>query len=300
MRARQLDTVEAFLDEAEPLLLADEARHNLMLGVAATLRSQPRLYATAHFWIVRDESGTVVGAAQETPPFNVILAQPAADGVLETLVAATPDVPGVTAAVPEVVAFAELWCAAHGGAPRVDVEQGVYALDAVARVPRASGGMRPAGERERALLEEWLVDFQREALPHEPPDPERLRRLVEQRLNEPEGGFFVWEDRREPVALAAAGSRTPNGIRIGPVYTPPELRGRGYATSLVADLSRLLLDRGIRFCFLYTDLANPTSNAIYERIGYVRVCESRQIAFVRRASSGAASSAEPSDGPGGA
>ena len=77
------------------------------------------------------------------------------------------------------------------------------------------------------------------------------------------------------------GGPTPNGIRIGPVYTPPELRGRGYASALTAQVSQLQLDRGRRFCFLYTDLANPTSNAIYMRIGYERVCDSRELAFVR-------------------
>ena len=75
------------------------------------------------------------------------------------------------------------------------------------------------------------------------------------------------------------GGPTPNGIRIGPVYTPPELRGRGYASALTAQVSQLQLDRGKRFCFLYTDLANPTSNAIYRRIGYERVCDSRELAF---------------------
>jgi predicted GNAT family acetyltransferase len=158
--------------------------------------------------------------------------------------------------------------------------------------------MRRAEAGERPLLERWLREFQREALPHEQHEPERLRRIVDQRLHDPDGGFFLWEVGGEPVSFAGAGGRTPNGIRIGPVYTPAELRGRGYATTLVADLSRLFLERGLRFCFLYTDLANPTSNAIYERIGYVRVCASRQIAFVRRASSGEASSAGPSGGPG--
>jgi hypothetical protein len=65
------------------------------------------------------------------------------------------------------------------------------------------------------------------------------------------------------------------------VYTPPELRGRGYATALTAELSQRLLDQGRRFCFLFTDLTNPTSNAIYERIGYVRVAESAMVAFDR-------------------
>ena len=90
---------------------------------------------------------------------------------------------------------------------------------------------------------------------------------------------MLWEDGGEAVSVSGWGGPTPNGIRIGPVYTPPALRGRGYATALVAELSQALLDEGRSFCFLFTDLANPTSNAIYERIGYVRVCESAMVAF---------------------
>jgi hypothetical protein len=72
---------------------------------------------------------------------------------------------------------------------------------------------------------------------------------------------------------------TPNGIRIGPVYTPPEHRGKGYASNLVATQSQWLLDSGRRFCFLYTDLANPISNSIYQRIGYRQVAESAEYSF---------------------
>ena len=85
-----------------------------------------------------------------------------------------------------------------------------------------------------------------------------------------------------PVSLAGFGSLTPNGIRIGSVYTPPEHRNRGYGTAVTAAVSQLLLERGHRFCFLYTDLANPTSNAIHARIGYEPVCDSREPAFARR------------------
>jgi hypothetical protein len=105
--------------------------------------------------------------------------------------------------------------------------------------------------------------------------------MVEHRLGGTDGGFWLWEDGGEIVSVSGWGGPTPNGIRIGPVYTPPELRGRGYATALVAELSQALLDGGRSFCFLFTDLANPTSNAIYERIGYVRVCESAMVSFDR-------------------
>ena len=79
--------------------------------------------------------------------------------------------------------------------------------------------------------------------------------------------------------MAAAVETTPNGTRVGYVYTPPSFRGRGYASATVASLSQQLLDGRRRFCFLYTDLANPTSNAIYQRIGYQPVAEVVDILF---------------------
>jgi predicted GNAT family acetyltransferase len=83
------------------------------------------------------------------------------------------------------------------------------------------------------------------------------------------------------VSLAGFGGPTPHGIRIGPVYTPRQQRGRGYGSAVTAAVSQLNLGRGRRFCFLYTDLANPTSNAIYLRLGYEPVCDSRGKAHVR-------------------
>jgi predicted GNAT family acetyltransferase len=88
----------------------------------------------------------------------------------------------------------------------------------------------------------------------------------------------LWEDP-QPVSLAGFGGWTPTGVRIGPVYTPPELRRRGYASALTAELSAQLLAGGLRYCFLYTDLANPTSNRIYQAIGYELVCDSADYAF---------------------
>jgi predicted GNAT family acetyltransferase len=157
---------------------------------------------------------------------------------------------------------------------------GVYALERVTPPPRPSGHARRATEDDRELALRWLLDFMDEVRHEGAPGGERAESIVDYRLRAADAGFLLWEDGGEVVSLAGWGGPTPNGIRIGPVYTPPDRRGRGYATVLTADLSQQLLDGGRRFCFLYTDLANPTSNAIYERIGYVRVCESAEIAFV--------------------
>jgi len=279
VKAETLDEAAAFLDRAGPMLLADEARHNLLLGIAGTLVAAPERYEDKRFWVVSD-GGEVVGAAVRTPPYNLIVAKPRDSEALGVLADAIEDeIPGVTGARPEADEFARVWCGRRSLTPTVTRRMGVFALERMRAVPQAPGGPRPATREDEPLLLEWMDAFGREALEEGDPGRVEARAAVEHRLDGADGGFLLWEDGGEPVSLAAWGGPTPNGIRIGPVYTPPPLRGRGYATALVAELSRMLLDSGRSFCFLFTDLANPTSNAIYRRIGYVRVCDAAMIAF---------------------
>jgi predicted GNAT family acetyltransferase len=280
MEVRTLDDARAFLDAAGPLMLVDEARHNLQLGIAGTLVSTPDRYTDKRFWVVHD-GDEVVAAALQTPPFNILVVQPRDDAALGALVAGIDvDLPGVVGAHPEVEVFTELWTESRRLTRRVLREQGVYALEQVQPVPDAPGASRSASGPDLHLLVEWMVAFGDEVLEEDDPGRIEARQGVEHRLTaQDQGGFLLWEDEGEIVSMSGWGAPTPNGIRIGPVYTPPPLRGRGYATTLVAELSQTLLDGGRRFCFLFTDLANPTSNAIYERIGYVKSCEAAMIAF---------------------
>ena len=279
----RLDDATAFLAEAEPLLLADEARHNLILGIAGTIRDAPDLYPLRSLWLVRD-ADEVVAAALRTPPYNLILAKPRSTPALAALaeaVAEDEEIPGVVGTVPEIHEFAECW-SKHSGVPgRVNMRQGVYALDQVELVPSVPGGARVATQHDRDLALRWWIAFGDEVLHEGGPGRERAEASVDHKLSDPASGILLWEDGGEPVSLAGWGGSTPNGIRIGPVYTPPELRGHGYATAVTAELSQRQLDGGRSFCFLYTDLANPTSNAIYERIGYRRVAEAAEVVFDR-------------------
>jgi predicted GNAT family acetyltransferase len=280
------DDAAAFLEEAEELLLADEARHNLILGIAGTIRDSPDVYPLRSFWLAR-HAGRVVGAALRTPPYNLILARPALPTALAALASSVSDeLPGVVGAVPESEEFAELWAAHSGARARTNMRQGVYSLEQVEPPPGAPGSPRVATADDRELALAWWIAFGEEVLHEGGPGRENAAAMVDHRLAAPGTGILLWEDEGKPVSLAGWGGRTPNGIRVGPVYTPPELRGRGYATALTAELSQQLLDGrlfagGRRFCFLYTDLANPTSNAIYERIGYRRVAESAEVVFDR-------------------
>jgi predicted GNAT family acetyltransferase len=283
----RIDDATAFLEQAGPLLLADEARHNLVLGIAGTVRDSPDLYPLRSFWYVRDDGG-VVGAALRTPPYNLVLAQPRSPQALEALAAAVAgeEMPGVVGAVPEVEEFAERWAAHTGAHGRMSMRQGVYALERVEPLPAVPGSARVATTDDRELALRWWIAFAEEALHEGGPGRDRAEVTLDHRLSSSTAGIMLWEDDGQVVSLAGWGGRTPNGIRIGPVYTPPELRRRGYATAVTAELSQRLLDGrlfkgGRSFCFLYTDLANPTSNAIYERIGYRRVADSAEIVFER-------------------
>jgi GNAT superfamily N-acetyltransferase len=252
-----------FLERAGPLLLADEARHNLILGVAGTARDMPHLYPGARFWVVDG------AAALQTPPYNVVVAKPRDPDALAVLVSKIDgELPGVTAAVPEVDDFAALWRRPS----RLVHSQNVWELRELREPQPRPGSRREATDDDLPLLVEWWKPFGADA--------ELARRQIEQRLGagDGRGGVALWEAGGEPVAMCGYGSPTPNGMRIGPVYTRPESRGLGYATALTAEVSREQL-ASRRFCFLDTDASNATAEGVYERLGYQCIAASRQLAF---------------------
>lgn len=269
----QLTDATEFLDRSGPLLLADEARHNLILGLSGTLRDHPELYPDYGLWLVED-GGAPVGAALRTRPHNLVLARGSDEAVALLAGSIDEKLPGVVGAQPEIDRFV----AARGVRAIPRVHQGIYALRAV-RPPRpASGRPRAAARADRPILLEWWRAFGVEALGESAPNEERIALTVDHKLSA--GEIALWEESGCVVSAVGFGSPTPAGIRIGPVYTPPAFRGRGYASALTAHVSAEQFAAGRRFCFLYTNLANRTSNKIYVDIGYERVCDSVEYAFV--------------------
>lgn len=282
MLAERIDDPGAFLERAGPVLLEDEARNNLILGVAGTLRDHPLAYSERRLWIVLD-GARVVAAALQTPPFNLILGRPDDETALPALADALHDdgaeLPGVTAAVPEVDAFANEWEMRSGRSRRARMAQRIYRATQVRAPSEVPGRHRDATPDDRDLLVDWIRAFADEALHGAPDAPVgNAERVVDARFAGA-GGFVLWEDGDEIVSLAGWGGRTPNGVRIGPVYTPPEHRRHGYGSAVTAAVSLQQFASGRRLCFLYTDLANPTSNSIYAAIGYEPVCDSVEYAF---------------------
>jgi predicted GNAT family acetyltransferase len=276
LRLTRHATADAFLADAGGFLAAREAEHNLILGLTSRLRRDPLLYGEPPYFAVVQDDGRVVGATMRTPPHNLILSEVDDAAAIPLLVAdaraAFESLPGVVGPKEHAAELARAWQGETGSRPELGIAQRVFAAERV-EAPRPTGGsMRDYARADRELAIRWMQEFADEALSRHGPNPESAAELVDRREHDPDGGLVLWDDGG-PVSIAGYGGPTPNGIRIGPVYTPPELRGRGYASALTAALTQRLLDGGRRFCFLFTDLSNPTSNSIYQRIGYRPVCD---------------------------
>lgn len=269
---RYTDTAE-FACRAVPYLLQNEAAHCLPIGLLSTLAAHPGIYREPPYLALVTEGAEVLAVTMRTPPYNLIVSLVAGETrrseVLDALAreahAAYLDLPGVLGPAAESRAFAEAWQALTGQSFRPGMKERIYQLDAVIPVSGVPGSLRRATEADRPLLEEWLAAFFAEAVPGEAGS---VAAWVAEALGFTTRGVYLWEVEGKPVSLAGHSGPTPNGMRIGPVYTPPRLRGHGYASAVTAALSQLLLDEGRRFCFLFTNLANPTSNKIYQAIGY--------------------------------
>ena len=283
MEIRRPEDAATFLRLAGALLERDEARNQLPLAIAATVDAHPDAYDAARFWVAV-EGDRPVAAGLRTDPFNLVLADPEPGADLEPLLAAVladdPGVPGIVGNAPDADAAASILTRSSRRSAERTLAEGVFALTWVEDVPRARGAHRRADETDRQLLLDWFTAFDEEALPHHERDRAGHERALDTRFSSDASGLWLWEDGGVPVSLAGFSGPTPTGIRVGPVYTPPSHRRRGYATTLVADLSQWLLGQGYRSCFLYTDLSNPTSNHIYETIGYRQVAEAVEYRFV--------------------
>jgi predicted GNAT family acetyltransferase len=275
------DGAGAFRARAGPFLAEHEAEHNLPLGLLGRLLVEPRLYGFDPTFVVAEEVGAVVGCLLRTPPHGVVLSRFTSPGAVDAVASAVldmyPGLPGAVGPVDATARFAGAWSSATGARARITVRQRVHAASRVVDLPRAPGRMRAATPADAPTVVAWLQAFADEALGGAA-HVEEAEATYRRRKADPDGAWLLWDDGG-PVSLAAYGSPTPTGMRVGPVYTPPEARGRGYATSLVADLTRGRLGAGLGFCFLFTDLANPTANAIYGRIGYEPVADWDQWGF---------------------
>ncbi len=296
-RARTLPDAAAFLEEAGELLLADEARWSLPLGLALELSASPSSAPVAAgptpWFAVVERGGRVHGAALQTPGRPVVVTdvgEADAGPLVEALRARSLDpaqpasgaraVPAIVGPAAAAARVAIAWSRATGASRLRALPQGLHRLDRLVEPARVPGRPRRAGPADESLARPWFARFAADTgLPGPAGEdagagPARIEALHA-------GGLHLWEDGDPPapVAMAALLRPTPHGVSVGYVYTPDALRGRGYASALVAAVTRTALASGKRFCTLFTDLDNPVSNRIYARLGYRLVAEFRMERF---------------------
>ena len=177
---------------------------------------------------------------------------------------------GVT---PSVETLVERYATLSGRKRKLMVRLRVFQLERVNWPKRAGGEMRLSCRDDRQVLARFIAGFETEIGETSQENAlARADRLIA------DGRLYLWTDPN-PVAMAAWAGPTPSGVRVNWVYTAPDRRRKGYASNLVANLTQRLLDQGRKFCFLFTDLTNPTSNSIYQRIGYRPVSDSERWEF---------------------
>jgi predicted GNAT family acetyltransferase len=189
-----------------------------------------------------------------------------------------PDLPGINGPVPGVDCFASSWSQMKSCESKLGTNMRLFELTTVILPKQISGMFRLAQTKDEKIIFNWLRAFHSEAVPNDPilSDDELIKNLRE---GIEKNQFFVWEDEGKLVSLVGSRRETSTDRWIAPVYTPPELRGRGYASFLVASVSQIIVDSGKK-AMLFTDLTNPTSNSIYQKIGFKSVGDFNHYFFV--------------------
>ena len=267
----------AFLKAAKPWLARAEVENNVMLTIASSIADGTRTLKEPPYFAVAVVGSEIDCCASRTPPHNMLVA----NGTPRGLVALAADafgafgrLPGVNGPRQSATRFAEAWLALAGGRAAISMRQRLHKIERVSTdLPVTQGRLREVTSSERGLAIEWALAFVREAIPNHPNEAEES---VDRHLRA--GTLNFWDDGG-PVTMCASVGGPSTSARINLVYTPPDLRRRGYATAAVSALTRRLLDMGRRYCCIYTDLANPTSNSVYRRIGYRPVCDIDEYSF---------------------
>ena len=287
MQFKLYTNVHEFYNDTYHVLMRHEAQNmiplgNIIIGQEGKDKTGWRDPANWLMATISDASGIHLTALM-TPPHNITLY--ATDNIINPeavncLIDGLKDreIPGVITEKTLAEYFAKEYALRKGLNVKTDMNQRIYELTAVNPDIQKVGTVRLLDEKDMHFFPYWAEAFYaagdygttKMSIPQ---DAEAyLYRVVSKKL-------YILEDNGMPVSMAGFTREMQTAIGVAFVYTPPYNRGKGYATSVVAQISQLALDKGFTKCVLYTDLANPTSNSIYQKIGYRPICDSLELKF---------------------
>ena len=271
------ENVDDFWSAAGEFLRSHPVENSLPLTLTDTLRTRDLHYYGAddpHFgWY--ESAGRVQGACLQTPPHPLLIAgAPVEAGPELAALLVDRPLPAVNAVTAVGEAFAAAWQQLTGAGFTVGKGSRLYRLDALTPPsPLPPGTARVTTAADRELLVAWLTAFHAELGEHF----ENAGPLADYRISY--GGLTLWEVDGQPVSLAGVTQPESGVVRVAPVYTPRDQRGRGYAGAATSAVTQAALDASADDVMLFTDAANATSNGLYQRLGYRPIEERVVIEF---------------------
>jgi uncharacterized protein len=281
MELVRYSSISAFYHEAESFLLEQEERAGILVGNCLRYKDKEWVGEQPFVATVKAD-GKIMLAAMLIPPYALLLLEKEEAGGIAAVPFLIDYLKNNHYAVQKILsprgvgkAFAEHWTAANSLEVKVLMNLRLYVLKAVRQPAARSGKLRLAAEEDMAFLPQWILGMTEETnqLMGGKEAEEYARTRIENEC------IYIWEEEGRAVSMAAKTRPNIKGVSVNLVYTPKELRGKGYASACVAAVSERLLQEGFEFCTLYTDLANPTSNKIYQNIGYSPVCDYIEMKF---------------------
>jgi predicted GNAT family acetyltransferase len=274
MNLKIYDDPKNFYERIKLGFFKKNLENELILGLSHFLINDPDHYGTKPFLATIEENEKLVLCAFMTPPWSILVygIDTASDLpyqlLIEYLVNNKIAVPGVNGKSEISEKFANIWLNKNKCQKRIHMESRLYILKEVQPFTKASGNLIKADMNFLDLLIDWAKEFYIEV--ELDADETYIKNHVKFIIET--GNGFIWIDEK-PVCMVFCERPHEEGISVAYVYTPPELRKRGYATSCVGSVSQHALESGYSYCSLFADLANPTSNTIYQRVGYRPICD---------------------------
>lgn len=271
--------VTDFLKRATPFLTRREAASGLPLGFALMIERNPHQFQDCLLLTLAQDGQVIVAGVQigvRPMVFEVDCACVSAEIIpylAQQLAQRRAALGGIQTAKENARLFTQTWINYTGQTVAKRMAQKVMRIEQVITPQKVAGSLRQATYNDTPLVVDWANAFQLEALG----EPADMQAYAERAVHD--GAVYLWIVDGEVVSMARWQRPLLHGVTISLVYTPPAQRGNGYASACVAALSQLMLDTGWQFCTLFTDAANPTSNKIYQQIGYKVIEEQAQIVF---------------------
>ncbi|MFW9971001.1 MAG: GNAT family N-acetyltransferase [Candidatus Odinarchaeota archaeon] len=278
--------VNKFYDLVSPFLLKNEVENGLLLAILNSLIRNIHKYGKEDpILLTITETDEIKLVVLRTTPHDLHISYTYDLNTIETLVETFKErkenLSGVLSFKEAADKFTKLWCENSGLKPQLLRKERIFKLVKISEDTLGINKFRVASKQYESIVLDWARQMLTEAL-IEITEEELVRKTNEfkDEFESNNSQIFLLFDKNKPVSMARKSTKIPNGNGINLVYTPPSLRRKGYATECVAKLSKLILEEGNKFCFLFTDLSNPTSNSLYQKIGYRPVIDENHYKFI--------------------